>query len=223
MEKIKIDIVSDVACPWCYVGKRNLEKALESLDEYDVSISWHPFQLDPTIPLEGLDRDVYLRNKFGSLERYEGLAEHLKSKGKEVGLKFNKMKRVPNTLSLHHLLHAADKEGFANDLKESLFAAYFVKCIDLTKGEELLKIMNGFGWADEKTKAVLGDESIAYAVNQEIRDYQNKGITGVPFFIFNNKHAFSGAQPPETFINIIKKLGAEIDKNLACDADDPNC
>ena len=223
MKNIKIDVVSDIACPWCYVGKRNLEKALNSLPDYTVSVNWHPFQLDASIPKEGLDRDTYLRNKFGSMERYEGLAEHLKSKGREVGISFQKMKKVPNTLPLHHLIYAAGKEGFANELKELLFKAYFENSVDLTDENELFKIMKEFGWETEQTQAALENESIAYAVNQEIRNYQNMGVTGVPFFIFDDTHGFSGAQPPETFINIIKKLGDKIDDSVACDTGDPNC
>lgn len=226
-KKINIDIVSDVACPWCYVGKKRLEEAIKSLDEYDLNINWHPFQLDPNIPQEGTSKEEYVTNKFGSMERYEMLSENLVSAGDGVGINFDfkSSKTIPNTMKMHQLLHVATKEGFADSLKERLFKANFEEVLDLTKDATLVKIMQEFDWAEEYTLSVLNDQEIAYWVTQEIRNYQQMGVTGVPFFIFNNKYAFSGAQPPQVFIDTIKDVGQkmEVSQAEACDINDSNC
>ncbi|MGB0523237.1 MAG: DsbA family oxidoreductase [Flammeovirgaceae bacterium] len=224
-DKIQIDIISDVACPWCFVGKKNLEKAISELDEFEVNVNWHPYQLDPTIPKEGVDRETYMVNKFGSMERYEQLAQHLKDAGKKVGINFNPMNRVPNTLSLHRLLHVADKQGFSNELKEAFFKAYFEEEVDLTQEASLCKIMSDFGWTDAQTLEVLSDEEVGYAVKLEINNAYNMNVAGVPYFIINNKYSLRGAQPPEVFSQALKDIGGEmrVEAQNACDVDDPNC
>ncbi|AWV99524.1 DsbA family oxidoreductase [Arcticibacterium luteifluviistationis] len=226
-KKINIDIVSDIACPWCFVGKRRLEEAIKSLDKYDLNINWHPFQLDPNIPQEGADKEEYMANKFGSVERYEMLAENLISAGDGVGISFDfkSAKTIPNTMKMHQLLHVASKEGFADSLKERLFKANFEEVLDLTQDATLVNIMKEFDWTEEYTLSVINDQEIAYWVTQEIRNYQQMGVTGVPFFIFNNKYAFSGAQPPQVFIDTIKDVSQkmEVAKAESCDIDDPNC
>lgn len=223
--KLQIDVISDVACPWCFVGKRNLEKAIANSPDFEVNVNWHPYQLDPTIPAEGLDRETYLVNKFGSMERYEQLAQHLIEAGKRVDITFNPMNRIPNTLPLHRLLYVANQQGFSNELKEAFFNAYFVNEVDLTQEAALYTIMRQFSWTDEQTKAVLADEEIAYAVRQEINDAHNMNVTGVPYFIVNNKYSIRGAQPTEVFMQAIQDIGAEMIQEAAgvCDVDDPNC
>jgi predicted DsbA family dithiol-disulfide isomerase len=226
-KKINIDIVSDIACPWCFIGKRRLEEAIAALPDYDVNINWHPFQLDPTIPAEGIPREKYMANKFGSKERYEMLAENVINAGKGAGITFDffSTPNLPNTMKMHQLLHVAAKEGLADKLEEVLFKAYFENGIDLTKDTALCTIMADFGWTTEYTMSILADKEIAYWVTQEIRNYQQMGVTGVPFFIFNNKHAFSGAQPPQVFIDTIKDLTSSQEELIgeSCDVDDPNC
>ena len=224
-KKINLDIVSDVACPWCYVGKKHIEQALANLDDYDVEVNWKPFQLDPTIPQEGLDRETYLVNKFGSLENVDGMLSRLQETGSKVGINFDWMKRVPNTLRLHNLLHVASKEGFSNELKEEFFKAYFEKVIDMSSEDEINKIMSKFGWSAEKSKEVMSDEEISFAVNQDIREVQNRGVRGVPFFIINNQYGISGAQPPAVLEQWIKGAGEKIFESTTevCDIDDPNC
>ncbi len=227
-KKINIDIVSDVACPWCYVGKRRLEEALRQLPEYEAKVNWHPFQLDPNIPASGADRIAYFKNKFGSTERYEMLAENLIDAGKGVDIKFNFKANpmVPNTMKMHQLLHVATQKGFSGTLKERLLKAYFEEGIDLTLDQSLHTIMADYNWSIEYTQSVLDDKDVAFAVAQEIKNYQQMGVTGVPFFIFDNKYAFSGAQPPEVFINAIKEIEAKqeaLGATEACAIDDPNC
>ncbi len=165
-EKIKIDIVSDVACPWCYVGKRRLEAALKEWKGVPVEIAWHPFQLDPTIPAEGLDRVTYLTNKFGDLERVQGMTDRLTEVGAEEGITFNFGDKwlAVNTLPLHQLLHVAGEEGFKDALKERFLKAYFDENLHLNQAEILIEIMSEFGWEAEKTTSILSDDTIAYAV-----------------------------------------------------------
>lgn len=220
-----IDVISDVACPWCFVGKRNLERAIANTEDFEVNVNWHPYQLDPTIPEEGLDRESYLINKFGSIERYEQLAQRLFDTGKEVGIDFNTISRVPNTMTLHKLLYVANQQGFANELKEAFFKAYFEESQDLTQEATISKIMAQFGWNDAQTLAVLADEKVSYAVKLEINNAYNMNVTGVPYFIVNNKYSLRGAQPVEVFMQAIKDIGAEMTTQSAnaCDVDDPNC
>ncbi len=207
--EIRIDIVSDVACPWCYVGKKNLENALPQLEEYNISINWHPYQLDPNIPKKGVNRDQYLQNKFGSAERYKQLSDHLHNAGKKAGIDFNHIKKAPNTLVLHQLLHVASEEGFGNDLKEAFFRSYFVDGRDMTSLDVLIEILSEFGWKPEKTKLLIENEDLANEVKSRIRQSQEMGVRGVPYFIFNQKYAFSGAQPTDVFVKVINDVAKE--------------
>ena len=125
--KIKVDVVSDVACPWCFVGKRRLEAALEKWDGAEIEVEWHPFQLDPSMRSEGMNRDTYLTNKFGSVERVGEMTDRLTEVGKTVGIQFDFGDEwlAVNTLKLHQLLHVAREEGFGEKLKERFLSAYF--------------------------------------------------------------------------------------------------
>jgi predicted DsbA family dithiol-disulfide isomerase len=227
MEKktINLDIVSDVACPWCYVGKKHIEQALENLDDYEVKVNWKPFQLDPSIPEEGLDQQSYFVQKFGSMTNIEGMFARLEETGKNVGIDFQWMKRIPNTLKLHNLLHVASEEGFANELKEAFFKAYFEDVVDMTQDREIIRIMSTFGWEAQRTEEVMSDQKISKVVRQQIRDVQARGVNGVPFFIINNQYGISGAQPPSVLEQWIISAGEKIFESEAevCDIDDPNC
>ncbi len=207
-EKIKVAVVSDVACPWCYVGKRRLEAAIKDWKGAPVEIEWHPYQLDPTIPDEGLDRVTYLTNKFGDLERVQEMTDRLVEAGEGEGITFNFGDKwlAVNTLPLHQLLQVAGKEGFKDALKERFLKAYFDENLHLNKSEILIQIMGEFGWEAEKTTQVLADENIAYAVKQEIAHYQQRGVTGVPFFIINDKYGISGAQPKSVFLEAFAQI-----------------
>lgn len=207
-DKIKIDIVSDVACPWCYVGKKRLEKAIKQWDGIPIEIEWHPFQLDPNIPKEGLDRDTYLTNKFGSLEGPLEMTKRLEESGREEGINFNFGQEwlAVNTLELHQLLHVAGEEGFKDNLKERFMKAYFDENLHLNTIEVLSSIMAEYDWSTEKTKQILDDDSIAYAVKQEIAHYQQRGVNSVPFFIINDTYGISGAQPASVFLEAFQQV-----------------
>lgn len=207
-ETIKVSVVSDVACPWCYIGKRRLETALATWKGTPVEVTWHPFQLDPNLPESGFDRDTYLINKFGDLERTTAMTDRLTEVGKEEGITFNFGDQwlAVNTLPLHQLLHVAGEEGFKDKLKERFLKAYFDENLHLNKPEVLIKVMSEFDWDAEKTSQVLADDNIAYAVKQEIAHYQERGVTGVPFFIINDKYGISGAQPASVFLDAFSKV-----------------
>jgi predicted DsbA family dithiol-disulfide isomerase len=221
-ETIKVAVVSDVACPWCYVGKRRLEAALKQWKGAPVEVTWHPFQLDPNIPESGLDRDTYLTNKFGDLEKTKAMADRLTEVGAEEGINFNFGDKwlAVNTLPLHQLLHVAGEEGFKDKLKERFLKAYFDENLHLNKIEVLTKIMSEYGWDSEKTKQVLADDNVAYSVKQEIAYYQQRGVTGVPFFIINDKFGISGAQPVSAFLDAFAQVSPIVaigDEGESCD------
>jgi len=210
-ETIKIDIVSDVACPWCYVGKRRLESALAEWDGTPVVVEWHPFQLDPTIPAEGLSRKEYLINKFGSLERIQPMIDNLELAGKDLGIEFNfgEQSLSVNTLPLHQLLHVAGEEGFKDELKERFLKAYFEETLQLNDIDVIANIMKDFGWSKGKVEQIIADDTIVQKVKSQIAYYQQRGVTGVPFFVFNNTHGISGAQPKESFLKVLSSLNQQ--------------
>ena len=228
-ELIKIDIVSDVACPWCYIGKKHLEKALENFDNQVVDVTWHPFQLDPTIPKEGVSREEYFAKKFGDIDQIEAVFQRVAGVGVKAGIDFNfdKMSKAINTIPLHKLLHIAREEGTQIDLEERFFKGYFTDGIDFSDKEHLLAFMQDFGWTREKTTNILANEEIEQTVLQEIKHFRNLGVSGVPFFILNNKYAISGAQPTSVFVEILQKISQEMQPTETiggvCEIDGENC
>jgi len=207
-KSIKIDIVSDVACPWCYVGKRRVEAAIEQWEGDPIEVTWHPYQLDPTIPEEGMTRKAYLENKFGSIERIQPMLDNLERAGEELGIDFNfgKPSMAVNTLPLHQLLYVAGQEGFQDELKEQFLKAYFVDKRPLNDIAVISSIMADFGWDKEKVEKTIADDSIAKSVKEEIAFYQQRGVSGVPFFVINDKYGISGAQPVETFLSAFSSV-----------------
>lgn len=227
-ESIKIDIVSDIACPWCYVGKRRLESALAEWDGAPVEVEWHPFQLDPTIPAEGMSRKEYLINKFGSLERIQPMIDSLEMAGKELGIDFNFGQQTlsMNTLPLHQLLQVAGEEGFKDELKERFLKAYFEEALQLNDLDVLVNILKPYGWSKEKVAQIIADDTIAQKVKSDIAYYQQRGVTGVPFFVVNNSYGISGAQPKEAFLKVLSSLTAPVENSkdgLCCDPKTGEC
>ena len=209
-DKITVDIVSDVACPWCYVGKRKFEAALEKWEGTPVEVNWHPYQLDPTMPKEGVGRNEYLTHKFGSIDGMSEMTERLTSVGKEVGIDFDFGEKwtAYNTLHLHQLMHVAGQEGFKAELKERFLKAYFVDLTPLNDSNVLYSILSDFSWDSAKVDQIVNDESIGKIVQAEIAQYQQMGVSGVPFFIINNKYGISGAQPTEAFLEALTSVDA---------------
>lgn len=212
-EKLKIDVVSDIACPWCFVGKKHLEEAIGKLPQYDIEVNWIPFQLDPTIPEEGRNYEQHFINKFGSLEQFKVLSERVEEAGTkaEISFKFDRIPQIPNTLKMHKLLHVGGEEGIGNSIKEAFFQAYFENGTDLSKDESLYQIMIEFGWSTSKTKQIIEDEKISEAVEQKMNYYKRLGVSSVPFFIINEKYTLSGAQPSYVFEDALKSIGKPIE------------
>ena len=186
---ITVDVVSDIACPWCYVGKRRFEEALKEWKGAPISVNWHPYQLDPSMRKEGMDRDTYLTSKFGNIERVQEMTDRLSEAGKTVGIDFDFGKNwlAVNTLQMHQMLNIARKEGFGIQMKERFLAAYFEETQHLNNPEALYSIAKEFGWDQEKVDAIINNQEIAEAVKSEISHYQQRGVSGVPFFIINDQ------------------------------------
>ncbi len=224
---IKVDVVSDVVCPWCYIGKRRLEKAIDHLKgEFDFQIEYHPFELNPDMPVEGKDQKEYLSSKFGGLARYEQITAHVTKTAAEVGLQFDFAKQniSPNTRKAHRLIAFAKQFGLQLPMKEALMSAYFEKGIDLTKDENLITIAAEVGLDKNKTNSFLSSDELAAEVKLEEQMNYQRGISGVPFYIINNKYGVSGAQPTDVFVEALKEIGHEnIAAGEACDVDSKEC
>ncbi|WP_342642259.1 DsbA family oxidoreductase [Rhodoligotrophos ferricapiens] len=202
-----IDVVSDVVCPWCYVGKRRLSAAIALRPDVQIAVRWHPFQLDPTIPAEGVDRKAYLARKFGSEERVAEIHEQIKAAGESVGISFafDLIARSPNTLSAHRLIHAAPTADIQDRLVERLFALYFTEGRDIGNAIVLADAAADAGLERAAAAQLIAGDDGLNAVRQEISAAQNAGIRGVPCFIFGQRYAVSGAQPPELMADMIDR------------------
>jgi predicted DsbA family dithiol-disulfide isomerase len=225
---IKINVVSDVVCPWCYIGKRRLEKAIElSADQYDFEIEYHPFELNADMPAKGVNQKEYLSNKFGGDERYEQITEHTKTIAAQEGLifDFEKQNVSPNTRNLHAIIKLAKEEGIQLQIVEAFFKAYFTEGIDLSNNENILGIASACGLDKEKAMAYLADDNIKLEISLAEMESQKLGIRGVPYYIINNKFGISGAQMPNTFLKAFEEIGAESLSlsGEACDVDNKNC
>jgi predicted DsbA family dithiol-disulfide isomerase len=194
-EVLVIDVVSDVVCPWCYLGEKRLEMALAEEDE-PVAVRWRPYQLDPTIPDGGLDRTEYMEKKFGKNGRLKSVHDNLVRLGAEVGLSFDfdRIGRAPNTLDAHRVIRWAAAAGRQKQVVDGLFRAYFVEGRDIGDRAVLVAIAGAAGLDGEVVEKLLADGADADAVRREIAQAQAIGVTGVPFFIFAGQLAVPGAQ-----------------------------
>ena len=208
---LTIDVVSDVVCPWCFIGKRKLEAALADAPEGPVDIRWRPFQLDPTIPKGGIPRKDYLVKKFGAARLGE-INTRLKEAGREVGIEFA-LERIlisPNTLDAHRLLRWAQTTGRQGAVKEALLRAYFLEGRDLGARSVLLEIAAASGLDDKLIARLLDTGADAQAVSEEVATAVRLGVSGVPFFIFAGKFAVPGAQDADVLAAAMAKARAEI-------------
>lgn len=209
---IKIDVISDVVCPWCYIGKRRLEKALNKLDsEYTFEVTYHPFELNPSIPESGVNQKQYLSQKFGGEERYEKITAHVTQVAAEEGITFNFHKQAvsPNTRTAHRIIQLAKHVDKQAEVKEAFMKAYFTDGVDLTKMDNLIAIAQHAGLEGEiVAQLISGKQGVAEVIQAE-KEIQQIGITGVPFYIVQSKYGLSGAQPPEAFIEVIQKAALE--------------
>ena len=211
---LAIDIVSDVVCPWCFIGKRHLEAALRLYRERRPEapapdLVFHPFELNPDLPREGIARADYIAKKFGA--RGYSAHDRLVHAGAKLGIAFafDKIERQPNTLAAHALIEAGRLHGVQGAVKEAMLKAFFVDGVDLTDTETLVGIAAGAGLDRKDAEAAVADEALRKAVSEEEDKARAMGVNGVPFFIFNNRLAVEGAQPPEVLLEAMLEAEKE--------------
>jgi predicted DsbA family dithiol-disulfide isomerase len=208
---LPITVYSDVICPWCYVGKRRLQAALDGLQmPNEVSLAWRPFELNPEMPPEGITRAEYRARKFGA-DRSAELDRNMTAIGREVGIDFafDRIERTPSTRLAHRLIWEAGRQGQQNAIVDRLFRAYFEEALDIGSLEILTRLAAEAGLDAEGVQSALSDtESLDAVVEMEQQGYR-MGIQGVPFFIVLGKYGVSGAQPPELWREALPKIAAE--------------
>ncbi len=206
--ELTIEIVSDVVCPWCYVGKRRLEQALKSRESRcRPLINWRPFQLHPDLPREGMDRRAQRAAKFGSweaaLERDAMVAQAGAAEG--IDFAFHKILRTPNTFDAHRLIRLSQQEGVQDEVVEALFAGYFVEGLDIGRSEVLAEIARAVGLDRAHVAGFLSGNEGVIDVRQEEAEFKNRGVSAVPFFLFNGRYALGGAQPSNRMAQAIER------------------
>ena len=203
---MQIDIYSDIVCPWCFVGKRRLERALTAVGG-DVHVTWRPFQLNPTMPLDGMNRKAYLEAKFGSLEAFGLMEEQLLAAGAEekIPFAFEKIQRTPNTFAAHRLVWYAALQGKQDEVVEGLFGAYFLEGGNLGDVKTLTHVAVEAGLDRIETETFLASEKGVVEVKAEEAVGRRLGISGVPYFVFNGSISISGAQPPDIIVSAIRQ------------------
>ncbi|MBX3597178.1 MAG: DsbA family protein [Rhizobiaceae bacterium] len=210
---IQIDVVSDVVCPWCFVGKRRLESALAAAPEIEATVRWRPYQLDPTIPQEGLDRRDYMISKFGSEDRIKQIHANIVSLGAAEGISFDfdAIKMAPNTLDAHRVIRWAASNGseVQNRLVNILFSAYFEQGQNIGDRTILLEAAQLAGMDVSVVETLLPSDADIEAVQTEIATASRMGITGVPCFLLENKYAVMGAQDASVLTDAIRQVAQE--------------
>jgi predicted DsbA family dithiol-disulfide isomerase len=217
--KIAIDVISDVVCPWCYIGKRFLEQAIALKPEIAVEVRFRPYFLNPWVPREGMSREDYLIAKFGSVERYNANNGRVVEAAAAAGLSYNRdrIKRQPNTRDCHRLILWADAAGSAAAMKQRLMEIYFSEGGDLTQTDVLVGAAVDCGLDGAQVRALLATDQDVERVEREARSAQEAGIEGVPCFIIGGMLALSGAQPPEYLAGAIERAAAELAKRVAAE------
>lgn len=200
LKPLVVDVISDVMCPWCYIGKKRLEKAIKSAPGIAVDVRWHPYQLDPTLPPEGKDRATYLNEKFGGAERAEAAYERVRQAGREEGIPFafEKIEVSPNTLDAHRLILWSRSDDLQDVVVELLFKAYFVEGRNLAKAATLVEISAEAGMQSDLVEQLFETDSDLAKLKRQIDQASEMGVTGVPFFIIDGRFALAGAEDPAT-------------------------
>jgi predicted DsbA family dithiol-disulfide isomerase len=219
LKPLRIDIVSDVVCPWCYIGKHRIESALELVEDVPVEVHWRPFFLNPWVPREGISREEYLTAKFGSVEAYKGISGRVVAAASEEGLSYRPelVKRQPNTNDCHRLIHWAEAQGQSAAMKQRLMELYFRDGGDLTDIDVLVQAAADCGLdADDTRRRLATDEDVAL-ISAQAKEAADKGISGVPTYVFAQKYAVSGAQPREQLAAAIRQVSAEVNAQAAAE------
>lgn len=207
---VKLDIISDPICPWCYIGKTLLDQAMAQRPDHPFEIEWHPFQLNPDMPAEGMDRRDYLETKFGGKEgairAYAPVLERAEAAG--LTIDFATIKRTPNTLDAHRLLHWAGIEGCQDRMAMALFRAYFNEGRDIGDPEVLADLADSLSLDGAMIQRLLATEADRDAIRARDTQFREMGISGVPTFIVGGQHAVPGCQPAELWVKVIDDLTA---------------
>lgn len=211
---IRLDIFSDPVCPWCYVGKANLDRALAQHPDHPFQIQWHPFQLNPDMPAEGVAKRAYLEEKFGGKARVDAVHDRLREVAKAAGVDMNpdKPQQMPNTLNAHRLIHWAGIEGVQSAVVTALMRAYWVEGRDIGDLETLADIAGENGMGRETTLRLLQSDADADDIQARDEDARRKGVTAVPTFLIAQQYVVSGAQPVETWDKVIAEISGLADK-----------
>ncbi len=216
---LAIDVISDVVCPWCYVGKGLLETAIASKPDIPVEVRFRPYFLNPWVPREGMSREEYLIAKFGSVERYNSGNNRVAEAAAALGLAYarDRIKRQPNTLDCHRLIFWAGATRNAARMKQRLMELYFAEGADLTDREVLVKAAADCGMDPEHVRELLASQADVEVVEREAQSAKDSGIDGVPCFIFGGMIALSGAQPPEYIAAAIERAADELARRVAAE------
>jgi predicted DsbA family dithiol-disulfide isomerase len=210
-----IEIYSDVICPWCFVGKRRLERALEAAGYASrARVSWRPFELNPTMPKSGMDRRVYLDAKFGGKEARREIEERLAKAGEAEGIvfAFDRIERTPNTFDAHRLIWLAGQQGCQDEITEVLFRSYFTKGREIGNLDSLAEIASDCGINREEVERFLSSDRAVQDVRAEEAIGHRLGVRGVPYFVLNGSISISGAQPPDIFVSAFQQAEDRIVK-----------
>ena len=205
---IKLDILSDPICPWCMIGKARLDRALEARADHPFEIEWHPFQLNPEMPPEGMDRRAYLEAKFGGKAKAAEVYGHIDEAAREAGFEIDwgAIPRTPNTIDAHRLIHWAGLEGRQTPVVSALFRAYFREGRDIGDRDTLADIADGAGMDAAMIRRLLASDADAADIRTRDEHARARGVTGVPTFIIANQHVVPGAQPAELWLKLIDEI-----------------
>jgi predicted DsbA family dithiol-disulfide isomerase len=216
---LAVDMISDVVCPWCYIGKRFLERAITLKPEIAVEVRFRPYFLNPWVPREGISREEYLIAKFGSVEGYNRGNNRVVEAATAAGLSYRRelIKRQPNTLDCHRLILWAGRIGQAGAMKQRLMELYFSEGGDLTQADVLVAAAADCGLPAEEVRARLATDADVDTVTQAAQSAKEAGVDGVPFFIFGGMLALSGAQPAEYIAEAIERAAGELAKRVAAE------
>jgi len=211
---IKLDILSDPICPWCYIGKAHLDRALSKSPDHPFEIEWHPFQLNPDMPAGGMSRRDYLETKFGGKENavrvYGQIADAAVAAGLEID--FAAIERTPNTMNAHRLIHWAGLEGRQTALVSRMFKAFFVDGQDIGETEVLLDLATDVGMDRSMTQRLIESDADRDDIAKRDAHARERGVTGVPTHILANQHVLPGAQEPDLWLRVIDDIKAQLDE-----------
>ena len=214
VKPLRIDVVSDVVCPWCYIGKSRLDRALQQLGELPVAVHWRPYFLNPWVPATGMDRDAYLAAKFGSVAAFQNVADTIVDAAAAEGLtlRLDLVWRQPNTLDCHRLIHWAEElsgTAKAAAMTQRLMELYLCEGGDLTDREVLVQAAADCGLEPDQIGAWLDSDRDVALISAQAKDAAERGISGVPTFVFGRRYALTGAQPPGQLLRAIRHVAAE--------------